>query len=78
MRKFRLFLKLLGVVAIFVGFSSCKKDKKDDSCITCTYNGVKDTVCETDDSWKDYADTWQDYVDIMKLADAVSDNMTCN
>jgi hypothetical protein len=78
MKNFRLLFKLLGVVAILAGLSSCKKDKDNSDCITCTYDGGKDTVCKSDGDWEEYADTWEDYVTFVKGIDAISDDISCS
>lgn len=82
MKKLRLLFKLLGVVALLIGLSSCKKDK-DESCITCTFtydDGDTDTekICESDDDWEEYADSWEDFVTYVKLGDKQSDDIECD
>jgi hypothetical protein len=78
MKKLRLLIRLLGLAAILFGLSSCKKDSGNGDCVTCTYDGDKDTICKSDSDWQDYAESWDDFVTYMKAVDAISDEMSCD
>lgn len=48
--KKNFFQIIMGATALALGFSSCKKDKKDcKDCATITYDGETDTFCVGDD-----------------------------
>ena len=70
MKVFKLFASLLGVLALFFGNSSCKKDN---DCCTYTYLGSTTTICEDDAYWKQYYDTWSEFVDYAESYGAVCD-----
>ena len=87
MKTLRLVGKLFGIAVLIFGFnSSCKKDKDEGNCVTCSvdlsqYGIPSYTIkyCEDDPSdWGQYFESWDDVVAYANYMDATYDFVTCN